>query len=79
MLIDAGKEITGERLVSYLKSLGIEKFSYIVGTHPHEDHIGGLSKIIDAFEIEKIFMPNVVTTTTTFENVLDAVAKRKIL
>lgn len=77
MLIDAGKEITGERLVSYLKSLGIEKFSYIVGTHPHEDHIGGLSKIIDAFEIEKIFMPNVVTTTTTFENVLDAVAKKK--
>jgi competence protein ComEC len=29
------------KLVSYFKSLGISEFKYVVGTHAHEDHIGG--------------------------------------
>lgn len=74
MLIDAGNNEDGEKLVSYLKSLGISTIDYLVGTHPHEDHIGGLDDIINNFEIKEIYLPEAMTTTKTFEDVLDAIA-----
>lgn len=76
MLIDAGNNEDGEMLVNNLKILGIEKIDYLVGTHPHEDHIGGMDDIINNFSIGKIFMPSVTTNTKTFEDVIDA-AKNK--
>ena len=78
MLIDAGNNEDGETLVNNLKTLGVEKIDYLVGTHPHEDHIGGMDDIINSFEIGKIYMPNVSTNTKTFEDVIDA-AKNKNL
>ena len=76
MLIDAGNNEDGEMLVNNLKILGIEKIDYLVGTHPHEDHIGGMDDIINNFSIGKIFMPSVTTNTKTFEDVIEA-AKNK--
>lgn len=76
MLIDAGNNEDGEMLVNNLKTLGVEKIDYLVGTHPHEDHIGGMDDIIKNFSIGKIFMPSVSTNTKTFEDVIDA-AKNK--
>lgn len=76
MLIDAGNNEDGEMLVNNLKTLGVEKIDYLVGTHPHEDHIGGMDDIINNFSIGKIFMPRVSTNTKTFEDVIDA-AKNK--
>ena len=53
-------------------------FKYIVGTHPHEDHIGGLDDVINSFEIESVLLPNAYTTTRTFEDVLDAIDNKKL-
>lgn len=78
MLIDAGNNEDGETLVNNLKALGVENIDYLIGTHPHEDHIGGMDNIIDNFEIGKIFMPNVTTNTKTFEDVIDAVAEKDL-
>ena len=50
----------------------------MVGTHPHEDHIGGLDNVIKAFNIGKIYMPKVMTTTNTFEDVLDAIDSKNM-
>lgn len=73
MLIDAGNNEDGPKLVKYFKDeLGISKFDYVVGTHPHEDHIGGLDDIINNFTIDNFYIPDVMTTTKTFEDVLDA-------
>ena len=70
MLIDAGNNNDGDLIVNYLKSQGIDYLDYVIGTHPHEDHIGGLDDVIDSFEIGKIFMPKHKSTTKTFEDVL---------
>lgn len=78
MLIDAGNNDDGEMLVQNLKTLGITRVDYLVGTHPHEDHIGGLDDIIRNFEIGIIYMPKVQTNTKTFEDVLDAVSEEDL-
>ncbi len=71
-LIDAGNNEDGPLLVEFFKGLGITKFKYVFGTHAHEDHIGGMDDIINNFKIDNFYMPNVVSLTKTYEDVLDA-------
>ena len=78
MLIDAGTNEEGETVVNYLKNLGITKIDYLIGTHPHEDHIGGLDDVINNFNIGQIYMPKIETTTKTFEDVLDAIETKNL-
>lgn len=78
MLIDAGNNEDGKKLVSYFQSLGIESFQYVIGTHAHEDHIGGMDDIIDNFDIDTFYMPDAITTTATFESVLDSLEAKNI-
>lgn len=79
MLIDAGNNEDGEKLVTYMKEeLNITTIDYVVGTHPHEDHIGGLDDIINNFNIKEVYLPEAMTTTKTFEDVLDAIANKEL-
>ena len=50
----------------------------LLGTHPHEDHIGVLDDVIENFNVENIYMPKIETTTKTFEDVLDAIAEKNL-
>lgn len=76
VLIDAGGNRYGDKVVEYLSNHGVTHLSAVVGTHPHEDHIGGLDRVIDHFEVEKVYMPKVLHNTKTFEDVLDAVDRK---
>ena len=76
MLIDAGGNATATALVSKIKNMGITKFDIVIGTHPHEDHIGGMDAVINNFNIGAIYMPKVSNTTKTFEDVLLAIQKK---
>ena len=75
-LIDAGKSDSKKVIIPYFDKLGITKFKYVIGTHAHEDHIGSMASVIDKYQIGTFYMPSVVTTTKTFENVLDSLAKK---
>lgn len=81
MLIDAGEAEYGDTVVAYLSELGITKLDYVVGTHPHSDHIGGLRKVIASdIEIGEVIMPELpdeyVPTTNAYEKLLDAIDEK---
>lgn len=76
MLVDAGENDQGETVVSYLKSQGVSSLDYVIGTHPHSDHIGGLDTVIESFNVRDVILPPAEHTTKTFEDVVDAVADK---
>ena len=76
MLIDGGTSECKDDLLNYLESQEIDKFEYIVGTHPHEDHIGSLDDVVTSYDFDSILFPKVTTTTKTFENLVLAVKNK---
>lgn len=78
MLVDAGTNESGSQVTQYLQSLGISRLSYLIGTHPHEDHIGGMDDVIRAFSIGTVIMPDASHTTRTYEDVLDALLAKEL-
>lgn len=72
-LIDAGTAESADSLVQYLQEQKIPKPDYIIATHPHADHIGGMAKVIDAVGCETFMMPDAMANTRAFENMLASV------
>lgn len=78
MLIDAGNNADSDLVTQYIKSKGITKLDYVIGTHPHEDHIGGLDAVINNFDIGTVIMPKVAANTRTFEDVVNAIKNKDL-
>lgn len=70
MLIDGGSKSKSDRVISNLRELEVDKIDYLIATHPHEDHIGGLPEVIRNFNIENIYLPNKTNNTKIFEELL---------
>ena len=73
MLIDAGNNEDSSTVKNYISKQGITKLDYIIVTHPHEDHIGGMDYIINSFKIGKIYMPKATSNTKSFRDVVSAI------
>ena len=73
MLIDSGEWDYAGRVITFIDCLGYKKIDYLIATHPHSDHIGGMQRIIDNFDIGKVYMPDIVTDTTLYLNLLKAI------
>ncbi len=73
MLIDGGNNEDTDVVLDYLEEKDITKLNYVVGTHPHEDHIGGLDGVINKLTVDKVIMPKVSHNTKTYEDVLSAI------
>ncbi len=71
MLIDAGETDKGETVVSDISSLGYNKITYLVATHPHSDHIGGMPAVLDAFDVANAYLPNASSSSDIYAEFLD--------
>lgn len=78
LLMDAGPSQSQDDLVAYIKNLGIKNLDYIIATHPHEDHIGGMAKVIKSFNIGKFYAPNVIHNSNSFENMVLELKNKKL-
>ena len=78
MLIDAGSRSSGPRVVEYLQELGMTEITYVVGTHPHEDHIGGMDLVLNAFRVGTLLIPPVSHTTRTYERMIEAIENNNV-
>jgi competence protein ComEC len=76
MLIDAGNNADAGDVVNYIKEQGIKTLDYIIGTHPHEHHIGGMDVVVNSFDIGKVILPKVQSNTKTFEDLLNAISNK---
>ena len=73
MMIDGGETDKAANVQSYLHDIGVKEIDYVIATHPHSDHIGGLPPIIRNFNVKKILMPDVQNQTLIFEDLLFAI------
>ena len=78
ILIDGGNTVDGKKLVHYYKSIGVDHFNLVVGTHAHEDHIGGFNFLLRKFPIQRFIMPNVSAEWKSYSNMKDAMEEKHI-
>lgn len=82
VLIDAGEEKYVGTILGYLQRQGITRLDYVIGTHPHSDHIGGLSGVLQEMEVGELLMPELpqemIPITSCYENLLDVIEEKQI-
>ena len=78
MLIDAGNNEDGTKIVDFLKQNKIENINYLIGTHADEDHIGGIDDIINSVSVEKLYIPTVGTNGKDYKNVIQSAKNKNV-
>lgn len=73
MLIDAGIPSAGDTVVEYLENHSIDKLTYLVCTHPHADHCGGLDAVVENIEVETVFTSPYIGENKSYEYFENAV------
>jgi len=78
-LIDGGNTQDGPEVVEYLKNLGVRQLQLVVGSHPHEDHIGGLPHILEAFPAENVWSSEIPARNSVIDSFLDTAAAQDMV
>ena len=76
MLIDGGNAADSSLLFSYLKKLNVTSIDYMICSHAHEDHVGGLSAPLSTMEVKNVFAPKKEGTSKAYNNFKTKVAEQ---
>lgn len=72
-LVDGGSCVSAQGVLMILREKSVQNLDYLVITHPHEDHIGGLDDVLAEISVTNVYMPGAVADTLAFERLLDAI------
>lgn len=78
-LIDCGEN--PDYVINYLNNKHVEELQFIVGTHPHQDHIGAMEGVLDNFKCNRIYVPKThsdVQVGSWYINLWKKIRKNKI-
>ena len=78
VLIDAGEKEYENTVCAYLKENGVKTIDYVIATHPHSDHCGGLTMVIDTFDCKNFITVETDQRTNVWMSVLRAVDKNDV-
>lgn len=79
LVIDGGTAENGAKMVEYLQNtLHVSKVDFVIGTHPHADHIGGLPDVIRACKVKKLYSPVDEFEAKPFETMKRAADDKKL-
>lgn len=79
MLVDAGEATAAGAVLDALGAAQVDKIDYLVASHPHADHIGGMEAVLDAYDVGEVWAPDAPATTLTYEGFLDAIDKKGLV
>lgn len=78
ILIDSGDIMTVDKTVGFLRSSGIKRLDIVIVTHPHDDHFGGMYKVLQSFSVGEVIMPRMETYGSSYEKLMSAAGERNI-
>jgi len=78
LLIDGGNVSDSSLIFSFLKSHGITHLNYIIGTHAHEDHIGGLAGALNFASVDIAYCPVTFYDTKAFSDFVKYLEKQNV-
>ena len=82
ILIDTGERDKAGTVFSYLRANGVDKLDFVICTHPHSDHIGGVSSLIGEIETGTIILPRIsdefTPTTESYTNLIKTIYEHSL-
>ena len=82
VLIDAGENNKGDDVLLKLSELGVDCLDYVIGTHAHSDHIGGLDTVLNGIEVKNIILSDLpdkmIPNTKTYSDLIDAIIENNV-
>lgn len=79
ILIDSGDEHDGAKVVSYLQKQGVEHLDLLIATHPHHDHIGSMDRVLESFDVDALYMPQVSYHTSYYKRLVNSIERYGIV
>jgi len=78
ILVDGGSRTSYPSLINYLENEGVTTIDYLIATHPHADHIGGFTYLMNAFDIEMYVDNQATHSSKTYANTMTSVRIKDI-
>lgn len=77
-LIDAGSSTSGAVVVDYVNEQGVSHLDYVLATHPHADHIGGMYTVLNMIPTGRVIDSRQEYSSQTYARLLAAITRLEI-